>query len=79
MIDDLRESTTLIVHAATSELAEEKLHWWLSENPEIELIANSRRAEPVSAFTIRDGAVVSNGVKLIYDYTCRTEDASKAL
>lgn len=77
MIDDLSEMKTIIVQGETLEVAEDALRWWLSRNPEIELLTTSRSLEP-SSFTLRNDTVIKNGVKLQYSYRLPSADAQES-
>lgn len=68
LLYDSNDTQTITIIAKTLEVAEENLWWWLSCNESIKLIENSRTVEMVTAFTLRDGSVITNGVKLIYHY-----------
>lgn len=68
MLDDLSDTQTITVQAETVEIALERLRWWLSYNQDIDLVSSSKSIEPISAFTLRDGTTVTNGVRLSYQY-----------
>jgi hypothetical protein len=73
-LDDLSDTQTLIIQAESLEVAELTLRWWLSHNAAVELLSDSKSIEPVSAFTLRDGTVVTDGIKLI----CRYQKPTKS-
>lgn len=73
MLEDVAITQTITIHAATEEQATERLRWWLAQNAHLELAGESRRMEPIPAFQLRNGTVVTNGWKL----TCRYRQASK--
>ncbi len=68
MIDDLQDKQTIVIQAETEELADRALAWWLSYNPEINLISNSKSIEPISNFKLSDGTVIHEGIKVVYRY-----------
>lgn len=68
VLDDLTQSRTISIHAESANDAEEILADWLSSNPDIEIIEETKRAEPVSQFETKDGTVISKGVKLTCEY-----------
>jgi hypothetical protein len=66
---DLDDATqTIVIHAATEDVAHERLHWWLSEHPDMKVVFDSDRVEPVSSFTLRSGVMVRDGVRLVCRY-----------
>lgn len=67
-LDDLSDTQTLIIQAESIDVAEATLHWWLSHNSAVELVSHSKSIEPISAFTLRDGTVITNGIKLSFRY-----------
>jgi hypothetical protein len=68
-LDDYSESHTVVIKAQTLEVAQVKLQWWLSINTDVELISNSRMIQTIQEFTLQDGTVVHNGIKLSYQYS----------
>lgn len=68
MINDLKDVKSVSVHAESVDIAERALRWWLSRNPDFELVDNSGRTDLPTSFTLRDGTVITNGVKLAYEY-----------
>jgi hypothetical protein len=68
VLDDLADSQTISIQAESLKLAEEVLLAWLSSNPTIELIGESKTVEPLSGFEMRDRTVVSRGVRLVCRY-----------
>lgn len=68
VLDDLTQSRTISIHAESANDAEEVLADWLSSNLDIEIIEETKRAEPVSQFETKDGTVISNGVRLTCKY-----------
>ena len=57
-------SQTLVVYAATAEVARERLHWWLAEHSDTKAVHDSDRVETVARFTLKNGIVVAGGVRL---------------
>lgn len=68
MLDELSDTQTVMIQAETLEAAEEALRWWLSYKQGIELVSSSRNIESVPVFTLRDGTVITNGVKIVCQY-----------
>jgi hypothetical protein len=68
VLDELGHSQTIVVRAQNSNLAEEVISRWLSANPDVELIQESKVVEPVSEFELRNGEVVTGGVKIGVSY-----------
>lgn len=68
VLDDLGDTQTIVVRAETVEAAEETLQWWLLSNPRIELVGSSRSIESIPGFKLRDGTMISSGVKLTCEY-----------
>ena len=67
-LDDHSDPHTIVIRAQSLELALERLRWWLSRNADVELVGNSQMIQTIPAFTLHDGTVVSNGIKLSYQY-----------
>lgn len=68
MLDDLIDTQTLIIHAQNIQSAEEALCDWLSHNESARIVGNSRTVEQIPIFTLRNGFVITNGIKLVYQY-----------
>lgn len=68
MVDDIHGEMLVIVHASSTEMAEEALGYWLSVNPDIRLIESSRSAESVSGFRLRSGLFVTGGTRVTCHY-----------
>lgn len=68
VIDDLRDTETIIIQAETEGIADRALAWWLSHNPEINLVNGSESVELIPDFRLHDGTVISNGIKLVWQY-----------
>lgn len=67
-LDDLSDKQTLIIQAENLEIAERVLDWWLSHNTVVKLVNSSKSVEPISMFTLRNGTVVTDGIKLVCEY-----------
>ena len=68
VLDDLRDVQTLVIRAESVKRADDVLHRWLACHPEIHLVETSRRVESVPSFKLRDGSMVLNGIRLVYQY-----------
>lgn len=68
MIDDQHDTNTIIIHAENLALAEQKLIWWQNAHPKITIVPSSRILEENVKFTLQTGAIVTQGVRLIYQY-----------
>lgn len=68
MLDDLSYERTVVIKAKNPEVAEEALYWWLSYNPDLAATTGSKSIEPTPTFKLRDGTVITNGVRLVYKY-----------
>jgi hypothetical protein len=62
---------TISIQAESVKVAEEALLGWLSSNPTIELIGESKTVEILPEFEMRDRTVVSDGVRLVCRYRRR--------
>jgi hypothetical protein len=67
-LDDFSENQTLVIRAASLEVAQGILRWWLSKNPEVELENDSQDIQLGSEFTLHDGTAVADGIELSYRY-----------
>lgn len=70
-VDDEVEARTIVVQAKTAAVAEGVLQDWLSSHPKVLPVA--KHIEFVPAFALRDGTVVSDGVKLVCEYDTRED------
>jgi hypothetical protein len=71
VLDDVAHAHTILIQAEGVKAAEEALSGWLSSNPSIELVEDSKTIEPLHEFEMRDRTVVSNGVRLVCRYRRR--------
>lgn len=71
VLDDVAHSRTISIQAESVKAAEEALRGWLSSNPSIELVEESKAIEALHEFEMRDRTVVSNGVRLVCRYRQR--------
>jgi hypothetical protein len=71
VLDDLVHFQTISIQAESVKVAEEALLGWLSSNPTIELIGESKTVEILPEFEMRDRTVVSDGVRLVCRYRRR--------